>query len=205
MGQLRGTAGSARTASGAAADRACAPQVAEQRRQDLQQEARRKGQPLSQDQMEVAEWTILVTTVAARLLTVPQALVLFGLRWQSEILFRRWKKGCQIDAWRTANPERILCELYAKLMAAVIEHWLLLLGCWHDPRRSLEKARQCVQREALRLVEVLQDEVPFERAITLMKRAMGSGCQLTQRGTRPNSAQLLEHGLTWDLVPLCCC
>jgi len=42
-----------------------------------------------------------------------------------------------IDEWQTANPARILYELYAKLLDMLVQHWLLLLSCWDDPHRSL--------------------------------------------------------------------
>jgi hypothetical protein len=180
-------------------------EVAEQRRSDLQKEAKRKGQPLSQQQMDLADWTILVTTVPARLLSVPEAFVLLRLRWQIEILFRRWKDGWHIDEWRSHKPMRILCELYAKLIAAVIAHWLTVVGSWHDLMRSLDKARQCVSREALRLVQALQGQETFASAIAVMTRAMQSGCQLTKRRAHPNSAQLLCEGLDWPVTALCWC
>ena len=31
------------------------------------------------------------------------------------------------DEWRTNNPWRVLCELYAKLIGLLLQHWLILL------------------------------------------------------------------------------
>ncbi len=39
-----------------------------------------------------------------------------------------------------AYPWRILCAVYAKLVAALLQHWLLVVGCWQYPDRSLPKA-----------------------------------------------------------------
>jgi hypothetical protein len=39
----------------------------------------------------------------------------------------------------------IHCELYAKLLAMVIQHWAMLTSCWHDPNRD------CPGRLALRV------------------------------------------------------
>jgi hypothetical protein len=44
-----------------------------------------------------------------------------------ELLYKLWKQYGRIDEWRTANPWRILCELYAKLIGLLLQHWLMLL------------------------------------------------------------------------------
>lgn len=64
------------------------PQVAEQRRRRLRQEAKRKGQTVSQQHLALAAWTILVTSVPSDLLTLEEALVLLRARWQIELLFK---------------------------------------------------------------------------------------------------------------------
>ncbi len=110
--------------------------VGDERREELHREAKRKGEEVSQEQLELADWTILITNVPASLLSVPEALVLMRHRWQIERLFRRWKDGSQIDEWRTSNPWRILCELYCKLMVDVIVQWVSVASCWQDPARS---------------------------------------------------------------------
>ena len=48
-------------------------------------------------------------------------------RWQMEMLYKLWKQYGRIDEWRTMNQWRILCELYAKLIGLLLQHWLALL------------------------------------------------------------------------------
>jgi hypothetical protein len=38
-----------------------------------------------------------------------------------------------------ANQWRILCELYAKLIGLLLQHWLIILFDWQDEQRSLVK------------------------------------------------------------------
>jgi len=73
-------------------------------------------------------------------LSLAEALILLRLRWQIELLFKLWKSHGQLDLWRTEKPERILCEVYAKLIGLILQHWMLIIGCWHEPHRSLVKA-----------------------------------------------------------------
>jgi hypothetical protein len=97
-------------------------EVTLKRRADLEADAKRRGQPVRQRAWDLAAWTILLTDAPASLLSLQEALVLLRERWQMEMLDTRWKPyGC-IDEWRTANPWRMLCELYAKLIGVLLQH-----------------------------------------------------------------------------------
>ena len=173
--------------------------VGDERREELHKEAKRKGEEVSQEQLELADWTILISNVPASLLSVPEALVLMRHRWQIERLFHRWKDGSQIDEWRTSNPWRILCELYCKLMVDVIVQWVSVASCWQDRLRSLDKAAQAVRKEALSFLKAFHRE--GELAITLqwLGQVTQSGCQTSTHGGRRSAAELLEQGCDWNL------
>ena len=102
-------------------------EVAKLRRADLEAEALRRNRPIRQRAWELADWTILLTDVPAHLLSLQEALVLLGERWQMEILYKLWKQYGRLDEWRTGNQWRILCELYAKLIGLLLQHWLIIL------------------------------------------------------------------------------
>jgi hypothetical protein len=144
-------------------------------------------------------WTIVVTNVPRARLSIPEALVLLRLRWQIERLFRLWKEQGQIDDWRTKNPWRILCELYGKLAAMLIQHWLIQVGCWQDPWRSLVKAAAVVRREANRIMVALY-EGGLPLVVRSIVRCMQSGCRLERRAAHPSTVQLLLEGLDWELL-----
>jgi hypothetical protein len=102
-------------------------EVAEQRRQDLRSDASRRGRAVSQRALALADWTILLTDAPAKWLRLEEALILLRERWQMELLYKLWKQYGQIDEWRTTHSWRVLCELYAKLIGMVLQHWLLVL------------------------------------------------------------------------------
>jgi len=102
-------------------------EVAERRRAALVADGLRRHRKVSAKALQVVDWTLLLTDVPANQLTLPEALVLLRERWQIELLFKLWKQDGRIDEWRTSNPWRILCEMYAKLIGSLLQHWLFLL------------------------------------------------------------------------------
>ena len=100
----------------------------------------------------------------------------------------RWTNGAQPIAFRA------LCELDAKLIGVVLQHWLIVLFAWQDAQRSLVKQAQVVRDCAGSLMEALAGERPLSRVLRLVERRMHSGCQMNTRKNHPNSAQLLERG-----------
>ena len=166
-------------------------EVAEKRRRSLHKEARRRGQPVSTRRLALADWNIFVTNVPVELLTLREALVLARIRWQIELLFKLWKSHGQIDEWRSCKPWRILCEVYAKLIAMIIQHWLLLLSCWHYPDRSLFKAAKTIRKHAITLSCTLTSTSALSLAIETIQRCLSVGCRINKRRAQPHAYQLL--------------
>lgn len=175
-------------------------EVVEQRRQALQEHAREQGREVSEEQWYLAQWTIVISNVPSQLLTLEEMLILLRMRWQIELLFKRWKSGNQVDEWRGKGEWRVLCEVYAKLIAVVMEQWLLAVGCWQDPYRSAYKAARVVKDAAQRLAAALAGEAPLETVLESICRQMQVECHLDRRQAHPNSAQLLLEGLDWHLT-----
>jgi len=175
-------------------------EVGDQRREDLLRDAQRRGQTVSEETLRLADWTILLTDVPTKRLCFEEALVLLRERWQMEVLYKLWKSDGRIDEWRTSNPWRILCEVYAKLIGMLLQHWLIVLFAWHDPQRSLVKLAKVVRDTAWLLMDALAGHGTICSAVRLIGRRMRSGCQMNRRKKHPNSAQLLEQeAVEWAL------
>jgi Transposase DDE domain len=175
-------------------------EVADKRREDLLRDAQRRQHTISEETLQLADWTMLVTDVPAKRLRFEEALVLLRERWQMELLYKLWKQYGQIDEWHTADPWRKLCELYAKLIGVLLQHWLIVLFAWHDPQRSLVKLAKVVRDTGWTLMEALAGHRSLRSALRLIGRRMRSGCQMNKRKKHPNSAQLLEQqAVEWAL------
>jgi hypothetical protein len=110
---------------------------------------------------------------------------------RSNCLFKLWKSHGHIDESRSGKPWRVLCEVFAKLLAMLVQHWLLLVSCWAYPNRSLVKAAQTVRQHALHLASALACPTLLCRAIGVIQRCLTTGCRLNRRKTKPNTYQLL--------------
>lgn len=175
-------------------------EVVQQRRERLQEEANDHGREVSAEQWFLAQWTILLTTVPRRVLGIGEVCVLLRMRWQIELLFKLWKEHGQIDDWRSKSPWRILCEFYGKLIAMLLQQWLLQYGIWDDPYRSLVKAAQVVRKHALSLLYALRGRSAMATVLTDLRAMMQQGCHVTVRKDRPCAAQLLSSGIDWTLT-----
>jgi DDE family transposase len=166
-------------------------EVRETRRRKLHADARRRGQTVSQARLARADWTILVTNVPAARLTVRDALVIARARWQIELLFKLWKSHGHLAASRSAKPARRLTELFAKLLALLIQHWLLLVSCWRFPDRSLVRAAQVVRQFALALALASDAVAHLRTTIRRLVSALASGARIDHRRRQPSTWQLL--------------
>lgn len=106
-------------------------------------------------------------------------------------MFKLWKSHGKLDEWRSHKPWRILTEVYAKLVAMLIQHWILVVGCWQYPDRSLTKAAQAVRGWVLYLASTLRSTRALTAALIDIHRCLQTGCRINKRSARPHAYQLL--------------
>lgn len=177
--------------------------AAEQRRRRIRQEAKRAGRTPCQARLALADWDAYVTTVGPDRLGLAEALTLARARWQIELLFKLWKQHGRVDEWRSAQPWRILCEVYAKLVALLIQHWCLLLVAWADPRRSLASAAQLVRAHAP-LLALARGHLPALRAaLAALRDGLARASRVAKRRHDPATADRLLAPDAWlaDAMP----
>jgi hypothetical protein len=167
------------------------PTVVAQRHARIRETARQNQTTPSQRSLTLAHWTLYLTNVPAHRLTPDEVLVLGRYRWQIELLFKLWKSELLLDEWCTDNPTRILCEIFAKLIAAMVTHWLLLVSCWDNPRRSLHQAMPTLRGLAWQWANSLFDRRLLTHALHALKRAL-TCCRMEPSQQHPRAFQLLE-------------
>ena len=161
------------------------------RRQRLRAAARKKGRQVSARGLAVAAWTLLVPTLPQARLTLREARVVGRVRWQIERLLKFWKSHGHVDEARSTNPWRSLCEVYAKLLAMLMQHGLLLVSCWASPKRRRTKAAQTRQKHALHLASAFDTGRRLCTALRTVKRCLAAGGRMHRRQKPPNTSQRL--------------
>ena len=176
------------------------PKVAELRRQRLYAEARAQGRPVSGEVLNLVTWTIFLTNAPVETLSLREALVIGRARWHIELLFKLWKSHGHVDESRGAQPWRVLCEVYAKLLAVLISHWVMLTELWDYPDRSLVKAAQLIQKHAFHLASSLWSQCALEDALNVIRDGLRACCRMNTRKEQPNTYQLLMNPELWCLA-----
>jgi Transposase DDE domain len=169
-----------------------AQEVANQRRQALHTDARRRGQAVSAERLRLADWTLFVTNVPSTLLSGPEVLVVARVRWQIELVFKVWKSVGHLAHSRSAKPWRVLCEVYAKLLGLLVQHWVMVSSLWAYPDRSAWKAAQTLRNHALHLASAFATGLQaLGVALAAVQRTLAAGCRLNKRKKDPSTFQLL--------------
>jgi hypothetical protein len=177
-------------------------EVAARRRQSLRKDACRKGRTPSRDRLDWCQWTVFVTNVEPERLTLREAIVLYRARWQIELLFKLWKSHGLVDEVTSRQPARQAAEVFARLLAVVVQHWLLLGSVWQHADRSLVKAILAVRRFSSVLATVLRHPRLLLQHLRTLSASLTKTARINQRRRNPNTYQLLlnpdliDYGLT---------
>ena len=165
---------------------------ANQRRRKLRQETMRKrGQEPSAERLAWCDWTILVTSIPVEMLTPAEAVVLYRARWQVELLFKRWKSQDLVAVLSGSTVARQMVRVWSRLIAAVVQHWLVIASVWGDPTKSLSKACEAIRAFVGRIAAGLDRCEELERALTDMCQAIAKTCRRNKRA-KPGTFELLN-------------
>ncbi|MBM4341660.1 MAG: IS4 family transposase [Deltaproteobacteria bacterium] len=169
-------------------------EVVDRRRQRATANARRKGRSTPTARyLALLAWNIYMTNVPATLLSAEQVALLYPVRWQVELVFKLWKSEFAVDRVAGLRRERVLCELYAKLIGAVL---LCFLAAQHRlttaAELSLVKATHILRRHVLRIAQRLAAG-DLEGALTELDQRLQRLGGKTKRRKTPSTLRQLER------------
>ena len=165
---------------------------ADRRRQKLRQETMsKKGREPSAERLAWCDWTILVTSVPVEMLTPKEALVLYRARWQVELLFKRWKSQDHVAVLRGSTDVRQMVGVWSRLLAALVQHWLLIASVWGDPTKSLSKACEAVRDFVGRIAAALDCLAELEGVLADLCKVLAKTCRRNKRA-KPGTFEMLN-------------
>ena len=175
---------------------------ANRRRQRLKRESQSKyGKQPGAARLAWCGWTILVTSVPPNMLSSEEAVILYRARWQVELLFKRWKSQDKVAVLSGSTEVRQMVRVWARLLAALVQHWLLIASAWGDPTRSLSKVCEAVRKFAARIAAALGHRTTLAKIIAEFCHTVAKTCKRNKRtkaGTFEllNDVSLLDFSLT---------
>ncbi len=173
-------------------------QIANARRRKLRKEAQKKGRTPSQAHLALCDWTLFVTNAAADILPVTMVLSLYRLRWQIELIFKQLKSVLRIHSSNTSNEYRLKCELYGKLIMAVLTHRIhssLNEQLWSAKGReiSFDKLYKRIQERAFSFLGHMLISVSAAiKALIQEINRLAPSCVKYRQPSRKTTLELLE-------------
>lgn len=133
------------------------PEVIAERRRKAHAAARKNGTTCSQHSLDSLEWLFFITNAPDLFLTVDQVAEVYRVRWQIELVFKVWKSEMHIASFGNWRLERILAQLYARLLAVLVFHRLIEHYPQHPTAElSLIQAYQLLRTNAARLIRIVK-------------------------------------------------
>lgn len=167
-------------------------EVANRRRQKLIAEtvSKRGCQPTA-ERLAWCDWTILATNVPQDVLSPTECAVLYGARWQIELLFKRWKSYGLIAELSGRNTVVQMVQLWSRLLAVLLQHWLMLGTAWGQTDLSLTKVCRTLRRYITLLALHLDSPAQFREALQKIADVMHHTTRRSKR-KRPSTFELLQ-------------
>ena len=109
------------------------------RRRYIRRRAKRKAQTPSKALLRLAGYNLYITNIEEHRLTPKQVCAIVGIRWQVELMFKGFKSIGKLHVSRSLKPYRILSEIYAKLIALLIQHGVMLVAGYRHIQQSFIK------------------------------------------------------------------
>ena len=167
-------------------------------RQKLRENLNRKnGKQPSAERLAWCGWTILLTNVPAEMLTPAEAAVLYRGRWQIELLFKRWKSQDLVALLSGSTVVRQMVRLWSRLIAAVIQQWLIVAAAWGDCNKSLNKLCEAIREFVGRIAAGLERRAELRRTLLDLTCVLSKTCRRNKR-KKPGTFELLNDPALLD-------
>jgi hypothetical protein len=86
----------------------------------LLKDAKKRGKKPDPRSLEAAKYILLLTALPADAFPASDVLILYRLRWQIELFFKRMKSLAGLDALPAKKPDLARAWIYARLIAILI-------------------------------------------------------------------------------------
>lgn len=115
--------------------------IAEKRIKKIHRAFQRKGKTPSSEVLKFAPWSMYITNAPEKTLSAEHVHLVYTVRWQIELFFKICKSDAGINKVSGRSSNRIICEIYAKLICVVQFLYICFPLRWNEAYEiSLQKA-----------------------------------------------------------------
>ena len=166
-------------------------EVANRRRRNAKTAQAKRGRQPSKEALELMGWTLLLTNTTESMIPLKLVALLYVLRWQIELVFKQWKSQAKVHQIAGVKRERVLVELYAKLIGLVLFQFLVMPLRSKDIDLSPMKAFQRVARKSRALATALHSERQIQQWMRHLHAKLLKWAQREKRKKRLTTVRML--------------
>ena len=146
------------------------------RRRYIRHRAKRKAKTPSKTLLHLAGYNLYITNIEAHRLTPKQICVIVGIRWQVELMFKCFKSIGKLQVSRSQKPYRIRSEIYAKLIALLIQHAVMLgAGYRHIQQSFIKTAKHIAGYARLLTLSFQRSKTALRETLKIIKCSFENG------------------------------
>jgi hypothetical protein len=175
-------------------------EVANMRRKKLKDQAKKKGRTPSKKSLKLCDWSLFVTNASEEIVPGEMIRSIYRVRWCVELIFKSWKSILRMHQSNVRkNHYRLKCELYAKLILAVITHTVhhhLQHYIWNKERReiSFDKLWKFIVARGESLHEaIIKSMKSFSHKVNSLLGEMIKECEKLHQPSRKTTLQMIDE------------
>lgn len=173
--------------------------VVNQRLRKAKRKAQNKGKSsLTDNYRRFARYAIFLTSLPASY-PMKTLYTMYRIRWQIELIFKTWKSILGIHKIRSARTERLMCEVYGKLiLAAILSTMVAAVEAMPSATVvSLHRAMKHLQAVALPLASaIIQGAAKLQAFVTRQIAEIARLCRKHRQSNKPSIEMLLLKTLS---------
>ena len=167
--------------------------VAAERRRKLRAKNRKRQRNVSANQLALCDWWVGVTDLSVTELSADEVRILYGLRWQVELLFKHWKQSNGLGDVRGRTAASVQVEYLAKLLGAIVTHCQALLSGGPLEGKNRQAIHRLVCDACAQLASALQTQATLEEIVLIMQDLSGKLKHLRRRPRRKRTASTRQR------------
>ena len=173
-------------------------QVYQERIRKVNKYNKEKGWTTSEEYKARCRFNMFITNVPEEELSIEEAMLIYRLRWQVELMFKNWKSVCKIDKIQPMKYERFACLLFAKLILIMLNIQIIcnMQVYYFKKRRLILSENKCFKtlRESFDILRRIWKEkrTGSERKLKNLVVQFSSNHWKEKRKNKVNFIELVE-------------